>query len=142
MKKWLPVVVSVALVGAMLYGGYQWQQHHLSGGFRQIMLALFDPSSTDADVRGYLHDARLAAKTPKDRYVLTQTETMMALRAQVAKKLQLVPEPDRHSLDPKFAKLYDAFLKELKPDADQADSLEKSIRSELSLPSEKQPSPR
>jgi hypothetical protein len=147
MKKWLAaVVIAFVFVGASLYGSYQWEQRHLSSGFRRVMLALFDPSNTDADVRGYLHDARLAATTPKDRYLLTQTETMIELRVKVAEKLKLASELQSHSSDPKLAaidsKLYDTFLKETKPYADQADNLDASIRSELNLPKEKPSSPR
>ncbi len=146
MKKWLILVIALVLVGATLYGGYQWKQHSLSSGFKQIMLAMFDPSNTDADVRGYLHDARLAAKTPKEHDLLNQMETMIALRAKVAAKLELASQLESHSLDPKLAaidaKLYGTFLRETKPLSDQADNLEASIRSELRLPKEKKPSPR
>ena len=134
-------MIALAAAGAALYGGYQWKQHSLSTGFKQIMVAMFDASNTDADVRGYLHDARLAAKTPIDRRVLTEIETMIALRAKVAAKLELASQLQSHSLEPKLAaidaKLYDTFLKETKPLSDQADNLEASIRSELGLPKEK-----
>ena len=139
MKKWLILAIVLLLAGVgALYGGYQWRQQHLSSGFRQIMLALFDLANTDADVHGYLHDARLAAKTPKDRYLLAQTETMMALRAQVAEKAATESQLESHTLFPELmaldAKIHDNFLKETKPYTDQANALEESIRSELRLP--------
>lgn len=157
MKKWPILVIALVLVGATLYGGYQWEQHRLSGGFKHIMLALFDPTITNADVSAYVHDARLAAKTPKDHHLLVQMEALLALRVKAAEKQheaslsapsdlvfgkskeELRIEANARTAD---ARVYDFYMKESRVYADQADNLEKSIRSELDLPSDNTSSPR
>ncbi len=92
MKKWLVLAPTVVFIGGTLYGSYQWKQRHLSNGFRHILLVLFDPSNTNTDVHGYLHDARLAAKTAEDGRVLSQVETMIQLRVESIKKQQQANE--------------------------------------------------
>jgi len=88
MKKWLVLVIAIMFVGATLYGSYQWKQRHLSSGFKHTLLVLFDPSNTNEDVRGYLHDARLMAKTAEDNRLLSQVERMIQLRVESAQKHQ------------------------------------------------------
>ena len=80
MKRWLTVLVSMLLLGSM-YGVYEWHQRHLTDEFRRILVALFDPSNTNADSASYLRDGKVAVRTPEDNRVLSQLESLLRLRS-------------------------------------------------------------
>jgi hypothetical protein len=87
-SKTLVWAIALALSGSIYEGHYQWQQHHLSGDFKHILLVVFDSSNTSSDVSAYIHDARLAARTPKDNDLLGKVETLIALRTRSAQEQQ------------------------------------------------------
>jgi hypothetical protein len=117
MKRWLIVLISMLLLGSM-YGAYEWHQRHVTDEFRRILVALFDPSNTNADAASYLHDAKLAIRTPEDNRVLSQLESLLQLRSRSTDVDWLLS----HSVD------------DLTKSIKQADELERSIRHELGLP--------
>ena len=117
MKRRLIVLISMLLLGSM-YGVYEWHQSHLTDEFRRILVALFDPSNTNADAASYLHDAKLAIRTPEDSRALSRLESLLQLRSR--------------STDVDW--LLSHSVADLTKSMEQANELEGSIRHELGLP--------
>jgi hypothetical protein len=68
----------LALLFSAAFAGV-WYQERVSGDFKRTIVALVDPSSTKEDVQAYLREARLRARTNKDRQLLEKAERAIYL---------------------------------------------------------------
>lgn len=76
------LITSIAGVAVLIGGGviaHHAYEQNVSTDFKRIAVAMVDAHNSQADWDSYMHDARLAVKTDKDRELLDAIENGVAL---------------------------------------------------------------
>lgn len=76
---WIGASLAVVLIAATSTGGWYLYQHHLSDDVKRLLVAANDEHASQAETRQYVTQARPLVRTKRDRDVLEQFETALAL---------------------------------------------------------------
>ncbi len=76
---WIRASLVVVLIAGCATGGYYLYQHHLSDDVRRLLVAANDEHASQMETREYTAQARPLVRTKRDREVLEQFETALAL---------------------------------------------------------------
>jgi hypothetical protein len=85
---WIGVSLAVLLVAGGATGGYFLYQHHLSDDVRRLLIAANDEHASQMETREYTAQARPLVRTQRDREVLEQFETALALLNSLQEDMQ------------------------------------------------------
>src|SRR5208283_3114742 len=85
---WIGVSLVVLLITGGVTGGYFLYQHHLSDDLRRLLIAANDEHASQMETREYTAQARPLVRTKRDREVLEQFETALALLNSLQEDMQ------------------------------------------------------
>jgi hypothetical protein len=85
---WIGVSLVVLLIAGGATGGYFLYQHHLTDDVRRLLIAANDEHASQMETREYTAQARPLVRTKRDREVLEQSETSLALLNSLQEDMQ------------------------------------------------------